>query len=66
MRRLDLSGFVRHDAVTHSRLQWLEARWRLERVDLALQWQLASGGPNTVFGALPVRRTLEASLRFYL
>ena len=60
-----LSGFVRHDLVTRSRAQWLEARYHLDRADFALQWQLYSGGPDSVYGQVPQRRTLELSARLY-
>ena len=56
VRRLDLSGFVRYDAVTHSRAQWLETRYHWDGADLALQWQLYSGGPDTVYGSVPQKR----------
>jgi len=65
IRRLDLSGFVRYDAVTHSRAQWLETRYHWDGVDLALQWQLYSGGPDSVYGSVPQKRAVEASLRVY-
>jgi hypothetical protein len=65
VRRLDLSGFVRYDAVTRSRSQWLEARYHWDRVDFALQWQKYSGDADSVFGIVPQHRTVEASVRFY-
>ena len=66
LRRLDLSGFVRFETETHSRAQWLEARYRWERTELALQWQAFSGAPQTLFGPVPQRRSVELALRFYL
>ena len=65
IRRLDLSGFVRQDLVTHSRAQWLESRYHWDRADLALQWQLYSGGSDTVYGTVPQNRAVELSLRVY-
>jgi len=65
VRRLDLSGFVRYDAETHSRVQWLETRYHWDRADLALQWQLYSGDPGSVFGTVPQKRTVEVSVRVY-
>lgn len=65
VRRLDLSGFLRWDAVTHSRSQWLEARYHWDRVDLALQWQGFFGDPGSVFGMVPQKRAVEVSVRFY-
>jgi hypothetical protein len=66
VRRFDLSGFVRHDAETSSRVQWLEGRYRWDRADLALQWLLYSGAQGSVYGSVPQRRTIELALRFYL
>jgi hypothetical protein len=65
VRRLDLSGFVRQDLVAHSRDQWLELRYHWDQVELALQWQLLSGGPESVYGLVPQRRAIEASLRVF-
>jgi hypothetical protein len=50
---LDLSAMQRFDAVDHSRLSWLEARYHWSRIDLALQWQLNGGADGTVYYALP-------------
>jgi len=66
VRRLDLSGFVRHEPLTRSRAQWLEARYRWERVDLSLQLQHHSGGDDSVFGSIPQERAMEVALRWYL
>jgi len=66
VRRLDLSGFVRRDAETRSRAQWLETRYHWDRADLYLQWQLYSGDANSVYGSVPQRRTIELVLRVYL
>ena len=66
VRRLDVSGFVRHDPVTHGRVQWLETRYRADRMDVALQWQGFSGRSASLFGSVPQARTVELSLRFYL
>jgi hypothetical protein len=66
VKRLDLSAFVRHDAVTHSRAQWIETRYHWDRADLALQWQLNSGRSGSVFGSVPQERAVEVSLRWFL
>jgi hypothetical protein len=65
VRRLDVSAFVRHEPATRSRAQWLEARYRLDRADLALQWLQHSGSADSVFGSLPQKRMVEASVRVY-
>lgn len=66
VRRLDVSAFLRRDSETHSRAQWLEARYHWDRAEVALQWQLYSGSPNSVYGSIPQRRAIELAVRFYL
>lgn len=66
VRRLDLSAFVRRESLTRSRMQWLEARYRWDRVDLSLQWQQHMGSNGSVFGSIPQERALEVALRWYL
>ena len=66
LRRLDVSGFLRRDLETRSQVQWLEARYHWERVDLALQWLLYSGSAGSVYGTAPQRRSAELVLRAYL
>ena len=66
VRRLDLSAFMRHDAETSSRAQWLELRYHWPRVEMALQWLLYSGRDDSVYGSVPQRRAVELALRFYL
>jgi hypothetical protein len=66
VRRFDLSGFVRYELETDSRSQWLEARYRWERADLALQWQLNSGEPGSIYATVPQQRTVQLVLRAYL
>jgi hypothetical protein len=63
--RLDLSGFVRVDLLKHSREHWLETRYHWGRADVALQWHLNSGDPDSLFGLTPRRRDVEVSLRYY-
>jgi opacity protein-like surface antigen len=65
VRRLDISAFVRHEPVTRSREQWLEARYRLDHADVALQWLQHSGNAESVFGSLPQKRMVEAVVRVY-
>lgn len=66
VKNLDLSAFVRHDSITHSRAQWIEARYRWDRAELALQWQGYSGGPSSLYGSVPQSRRLDLLLRFFL
>lgn len=65
MRRLDLAAMQRIDLERSSRLTWAEARYRFDRFDVALQWQRASGAPDSVFGALPTQRAVQALARIF-
>ena len=66
VRRLDLSTFVRRENETRSRVQWLEARYHWDQVDLVAQWQQFSGSRQSIFGSVPQSRTIELAVRFYL
>ncbi len=65
MPRLDLSALFSTDRVDHSRRIWLEARYRAERIDYALQWQRNLGAALSNFGVLPERTRWQGSVRFY-
>lgn len=65
MPRLDLSALFNADLVDHSRRVWLEARYRAERIDYALQWQRNLGTGLSNYGALPEGGRWQASVRFY-
>lgn len=62
---LDFGAYLRHDAETRSRDQWLEARYRAGAFELALQWQRLSGDAGTIYGLVPQRRALELSARYF-
>lgn len=66
VNRLDLALMENLDAVDHSRLTWLEVRYRFERAETALQWQRYSGGATTDYGAAPQAVIWEILLRWYL
>jgi len=66
VRRLDVSGFLRHDIETSSRAGWLEGRYSWERAELALQWQVFSGAPGSVYYSVPQQQTLQLVFRVYL
>jgi hypothetical protein len=66
VRRFDLSAFLRRDSETHSRAQWIEARYHWDSAEIALQWQLYSGNAGSVYGSMPQRRAIELALRFFL
>lgn len=54
-RKLDLTALLRHNAVDHSLMGWLELRHRWDHADLALQWQWNRGQALTQYG-LPTMR----------
>ncbi len=65
VKHLDVTAMLRYDALDHSRLQWLEARYHWTRADVALQTQLNTGQPGSNYGALPDRRVLQVLLRYF-
>jgi hypothetical protein len=66
IRGLDLSAFVRWDAATRSREQWLETRYRWSKSDVALRWQQYSGAFMSVFGSVPQSRRIDLLVRVFL
>lgn len=65
-RNLDLSAFIRYDPATRSRAQWVETRYHWRKAEVALQWQLYSGAPTSLYGSVPQPRRVEALLRLFL
>jgi hypothetical protein len=65
VNRFDLSAMVRYNNADHSRLSWLEARYRWDRVDTSLQWQHNSGNPFSEFGGTQARRIAQMQVRYY-
>jgi hypothetical protein len=59
LKNLDLSGFVRGNAVDRSRLVWAEARYHWSQFDAVLQWQRFSGRADSEFGTYPYRQVLQ-------
>lgn len=62
---LDLSAMQKINLADHSRLSWLEARYHLDKADLALQWQDNRGERNSAYGASSQRRVWQLALRYY-
>lgn len=62
---LDVAGYLRREGTTRSRDQWLELRYGWTHTDLALQWQQYSGAGDSIFGAVPARRTVEVQVRHF-
>ncbi len=65
VKHLDFAAMVRYDAIDHSRLQWLEARYHWSRVDIALQTQLNTGQSGSNYGAAADRRVWQAVVRYF-
>lgn len=66
MPRLDFSAMANVDLADASRRFWLEARYRADRIDYALQWQRNRGGRLSNHGALPETTRWQATVRFFL
>lgn len=65
VQRLDLSALLHLDRTDASYRFWIEARYRADGFDLALQWQRSRGTPLSQFGAWPVSGRWELALRRY-
>ncbi|ODV10612.1 MAG: hypothetical protein ABT20_07705 [Rubrivivax sp. SCN 70-15] len=65
LKQLDLTGFVRVNAIDHSRLVWAELRYHWPRFDAALQWQRAYGDTLSEFGFMPYRQVVQLLGTFY-
>lgn len=59
VRQLDLTGFLRVNAEDHSRLWWLEARYRWTGFDTALQWRMTDGHERSEFGLQARKQALQ-------
>lgn len=64
--RLDLGVMHNYDLIDSSRRLWLEARYRLERFEYAVQWQRYGGQRLSNFGAQAETRSWQAVMRYYL
>ena len=63
--KLDLSAMQRLDAIDHSGLSWVEARYHWSHVDFALQWQRNGGSAGTQYGALPQQQIWQAIVTYF-
>lgn len=59
LKQLDLTGFIRTNAVDSSRFVWAELRYHWPRFDAALQWQRASGNARSELGVMPYRQVVQ-------
>jgi len=66
VNKLDLAAMLRFNLDDNSHLTWLEARYRWDRAELAMQWQHNSGNATSDFGALPQRRNVQLQARYFL
>lgn len=59
IKNLGVAAFVRVNGDDRSYYSWLELRYHLVNLDLALQWQRNSGRANTEYGLSPDRRIVQ-------
>lgn len=64
-KNLDVNALLRFNASDRSRLMWLEVRYRMDRVDLALQLQHGSGVLGSEYGSDPVRSSIGGTVAYY-
>ena len=65
VNHLDLSMMQKLNLTDHSRLMWLEARYRMDKIDLALQIQDNRGDQTSAYGAAAKKHAWQAVLRYY-
>lgn len=63
--RLGLTTFVRFDPYDHSRLNWTEARYHWQHIDIALQWQHNTGSATSDLAQWPERQSWLALIDYY-
>lgn len=66
LKPLELTAFLRHSAVDQSGMAWAELRYRLPRVDVALQSQHVLAKSGTEYFAIPFRRVTQLLLVMHL
>ncbi|MBI3154492.1 MAG: hypothetical protein HYZ20_03710 [Burkholderiales bacterium] len=65
VKNLELTALGRLNATDRSRLLWLELRYRMDRADLALQWQSTSGTGASEYAVAPIKRSISALVAVY-
>ena len=65
LKDLDLTAFIRVNALDHSRIVWFELRNHWPSFDLAFQLQQHIGRSTSEFGILPDRRVLQVLGTYY-
>ena len=63
--RLDLKALVHLNLQDRSRLNWIEARYHFQHVDLSLQLQHNGGNAFSEYGALPRSQVMQAMVTYY-
>ncbi|MFM2449882.1 MAG: hypothetical protein RIS44_2332 [Pseudomonadota bacterium] len=64
-QNLDLTALLRVNAQDHSRLAWVELRYRASQFDIAVQYQVTGGGLKTEYGILPYRQAVQLLGAYY-
>ncbi len=65
LKDMDLTAFLRVNALDHSRIAWLELRNHWTSFDLAFQLQQHMGRSTSEFGILPDRRVVQVVGTYY-
>jgi hypothetical protein len=63
--QLDLSGYLYWSLADQSHSGWIEARYHWQRTDVAVQWQVNTGGPTTENGVNPLHRAAQVLVRHW-
>lgn len=65
LKDLDLTAYLRYNAVDKSRLAWFELRHHWSNFDLTFQFQRNLGRSNSEFGLLPDRQVIQVLGNYY-
>lgn len=65
LKNLDLTALVKFNRSDSSRMVWLDLRYRLDKIDLALQVQRNTGAAGSEFGSNPIRNSSGVVATFY-
>jgi hypothetical protein len=65
LKNLDLTAFLRVNAIDQSKLAWAELRHHWPNFDLTFQLQQHMGNPSSEFGILPDRRVVQVLGTYY-
>lgn len=65
LRKLDLTALARLSITDRSRLLWLDLRYRMDRMDVALQWQASSGPAGSEYALAPIRQSVAVLATAY-